>query len=833
MPAKRLEVVIAGDAKGAAEAFAQTEKSAGSLGDKIKSAGGVAAAGLGAITAGVIGAGVGLFQVGDNFDAAFDKIRVGTGATGEQLEALKDDFRGVAENVPASFDDVSTALTELNQRLGITGAPLDNLSTQMLNLSRITGTDLHTNIQDMTRLFGDWSVATADQSKVMDEMYRASQATGVGINELAQQVVQFGAPLRGLGFGFEESVAMLGKWQKEGVNVENVMGAMKKAYGQFSKEFGQKAPEEFRKFIEQVSKAPSASAAAALAIEKLGVRNGPDFAAAVKEGKFAYSDLVDRIKNGTDDINTAAGDTEDFAEKWQKFTNKLQIMVEPLATGVFGALGAALDGLSPYFDAFDEWMSDTIPTAMAKVQAKWEQWQPALEGAASAIGGALSTAFDGVRGAIDWLSKPENDEALKGVAATVGVVLAGAFVTLGISATEAAIGVLAATWPLLALAAAIGGLVFVVLKAYENFEWFRTAVAAVKDAALRFWNDALVPLADWLRTTWVNDVWPKVLTVVDQVRAVWPKVEQAILSAYNTALKPIVDFILANLDTFKQLGIVLAVVAGIVGAVLVAASLAAIGTLAVFAGIIGVVIVATVALFVAFMKLVQIVWDVFNNVRNALGGVIDWFENVIQVGWDLFNNVRDATGRAQGAILGIPVAAAQMAYGVAVKINEAIAWFQGLPWRILGALGDLGGLLLNAGRDIIGGLMRGITDRFDDLRRLLGNVTQFISDHKGPLDVDRALLVPAGRAIMGGLMEGIRVEVPSLRAELGGVTAEVPTMVSSSSTLAPSAGSARHETHYHFHVEGAAVYDQASLGRVAAGALQAFKDRGGRLPVAG
>src|SRR5690606_16039053 len=57
------------------------------------------------VTAPLAAAAGGLVAAGKQFDDAFDKIRIGTGATGEALEARKEDFRQVAAQVPASFED--------------------------------------------------------------------------------------------------------------------------------------------------------------------------------------------------------------------------------------------------------------------------------------------------------------------------------------------------------------------------------------------------------------------------------------------------------------------------------------------------------------------------------------------------------------------------------------------------------------------------------------------------------------------------------------------------------------------------------------------------------
>ena len=113
------------------------DRKAGGLGSSFKMMGSAAAAGFVAVSAAAVGAGVALYNIGSQFDSAYDKIRVNTGATGEALGSLQQSFRNVVRTVPADFDTASTAIAGLNQRLGLTGQPLEAVSRRMLELGRI------------------------------------------------------------------------------------------------------------------------------------------------------------------------------------------------------------------------------------------------------------------------------------------------------------------------------------------------------------------------------------------------------------------------------------------------------------------------------------------------------------------------------------------------------------------------------------------------------------------------------------------------------------------------------------------------------------------------
>lgn len=338
---RTVRVKFDGTSQGLDQAAKQGSKSVGRFEQNMNRASvGILAAGA-AIS-------VGLVAVGDQFDNAYDRIRVGTGKIGGQLDGLKDDFRAVAKEVPASFDTVSIAITELNKRTGLTGVGLQKLAEQEIRLAQLTGSDLASTIESTTRLFGDWSIAVDKQGVSLDQLFRASQQTGIGVDQLAQLVVQFGAPLRQLGFGFTESLVMLGKWNKEGVNTELVLGGLKKALGTFAKQ-GKDPVVALQALIKSLVDAKSTMQANQIAVEALGVKAGPDFAAAVREGRFNYQDLVATVAGGTDTIIGAAKDTDDWKESLQKLKNDAMIQIEPLALSFFDTISTkgipALEGI--------------------------------------------------------------------------------------------------------------------------------------------------------------------------------------------------------------------------------------------------------------------------------------------------------------------------------------------------------------------------------------------------------------------------------------------------------------------------------------------------------
>lgn len=371
----------------------------------------VAMAGGAAVAAGIAVGTKALVDLGESFDSAYDTIRVGTGATGDALEGLKDDFRAVFTSVPTDMETASTAVADLNTRLGLTGEPLQALSTQFINLSRITGTDLPTNISNITRVFGDWNMSADEQGGALDKLYRAAQASGIGIDQLSTSVVQSGASLRTLGFDFDESIALLAQFDKAGVNSEAVMAGLKSGIGKMAKE-GESVPETFRRLMGEIEKLGPGSEATALAVEMFGTRAGNDLADAIGTGKFAIDDMMAAITDGEDTIAQAAKDTDDWRESLTRLKNKALVALEPVAVGLFNALGWLADAFVALTEnedvqAFFSELGATIAAVaepivwlVGVVVENWDAIKRVIGTALSVVADLIRAVMAAIRG--DW-----------------------------------------------------------------------------------------------------------------------------------------------------------------------------------------------------------------------------------------------------------------------------------------------------------------------------------------------------------------------------------------------------------------------------------------------
>jgi len=328
------------------------------------------------IAAGLTAAvGKGLYDVGKEFDQAFDTIRTGTGKTGKAFKGLQKDLKGTMKGLPVDINDAGVAIAELNTRLDITGKPLRSLSKQMLELSRITGTDVKENVAATARAFGDWEVKTGDQSKTLNYMFKASQASGASVSELGRQVVQFGAPLRQVGFDFEQAVAMFANFEKAGVNTQTMMPGLKFALKKFLK-----ADIDPKKGLAKAFKGiEDGSIKSSEALDLFGQRAGADMVEAVKQGRFHIDSFVKTLEDGDDTILKSAKDTQSFSEKWLIFKNNLKLKIEPAASALFDKIGDGMERVtgilndpnltgSQKFDKIMDGMTNQVVQALPKIE---------------------------------------------------------------------------------------------------------------------------------------------------------------------------------------------------------------------------------------------------------------------------------------------------------------------------------------------------------------------------------------------------------------------------------------------------------------------------------
>lgn len=400
---KTLEQVIAIAGKlepSLQQSIGKADKLTSGMGSKLKktaaiTAGAFAAVGTAAAAAAMAG-GKYLLDLGTKFDESADTIRIGTGATGEALAALQADCDAVYKSIPGDLEGASTAIADFNTRLGLTGEPLQKLSIQANQVCDMLGEDLPTVIESSSQAFQQWGVSEDEMSNKMDYLFKVSQSTGIGFNDLATKMQKYGAQLQDLGLDFDHASALMGQLEKAGVNTDEALGALKKSVGTMAKE-GLSASEGIAKYTEEIKNAESAEKAAAIASEVFGTRAGSTMAAAIRDGTLSVEDLTAELQANGETISGAAEDTYDFAERLEMFKHTAEVALKPLANTVFDSLNAlmpiaaqAIEAFLPVLEQVASSAAPVIEQIVSVVSQGLEQMTPMIVEFGAQVGPMLS-----------------------------------------------------------------------------------------------------------------------------------------------------------------------------------------------------------------------------------------------------------------------------------------------------------------------------------------------------------------------------------------------------------------------------------------------------------
>lgn len=236
----------------------------------------------------------------------------------------------------------------------------------------------------------------------------------------------------------------------------------------------------------------------------------------------------------------------------------------------------------------------------------------------------------------------------------------------------------------------------------------------------------------------------------------------------------------------------------VVGAIAAGVSIAAAGIAAAIPWIIAFApVIAIIAAVAAAAWLIVSNWgvitkfmgDLWNKVQAVVGGFIGWIRN----NWPMLLAI--ITGPIGLAVLYVIRHWDSIKEGAANMINGLVGFFTGLPGRIGRAVGNMGSLLYNSGKDLINGLLNGAGS-------LLRNIGNFFLDKvpgwiKEPFKKALGIHSPStvfkgfGKNTVQGLVNGITGARGMISTAMGTVSKAVSTglSIAASPTITANVGS--------------------------------------------
>jgi phage-related protein len=164
----------------------------------------------------------------------------------------------------------------------------------------------------------------------------------------------------------------------------------------------------------------------------------------------------------------------------------------------------------------------------------------------------------------------------------------------------------------------------------------------------------------------------------------------------------------------------------------------------------------------------------FEYAKQALSGALDFLVSMFT---EFPGKIIQAIGPLAGMLWdAMQAASLKMLIAIQHGISDLVAKVKQIPQRARDAVSGIGSTLLNAGKELLRGFIRGITSMIGNVKSTLGDITSKLTSWKGPESLDKKILTPNGQMVIDGFMKGIDRATPGLRSQLQGLTSDIPGM---------------------------------------------------------
>jgi TP901 family phage tail tape measure protein len=798
---------LAGDAAGV-----QAEK-VSAAGDKAAGAG-AAFGNFGMLTdLAIAGIGYESVKMAMSFQKAMELLVTQAGVPQKELGSLKSGILDLAGAVGFSPDSLAVSLYHVASNMESLGAT----APQMLNAVRIAAEGAKTgnaNLEDVTNaLTAAIASGIPGVSNYEQAMGVLNATVGVGDMKMQDLADAFGGGMLATVKGF-------------GVTL-NEVGAALATFGD-SNIRGAKAGTELRMAVQALG-APGTGPVAAAALKKLGLaytQLGTDMAS--KGGlQFAINDLAEHmIKAGYTGSRVGEIITQAFGKKAGTGIN---VLVEQL-----DRFNSKFKPLKDGADQFGKAWGDT----QKNLSQQWDELKGTFDALLTGIGSKLIPVLSSVAGFL--LKNKGLVETLTPV--ILGLVAAFALAAVAVKAFEAAQAVFSLLTSPIGLV--IIAIALLAVGIYELVKHWKTVEKAGREAAR-----AIEGAWSHVYSAVVSPVIKAFDTVKKTVGAVWSDIWRDAVAPVIRAFDAVKEAITSSFDSWwKSHGAEVKEVWGAIWRFVsdyfkiewdIVVAVVKIGW-AVISAIFKTAWTVTVAivktgwdLLMAVMKpamdilitIFKVSWDVISTIFKVawdlIAGIVKIaiaaIQAIIKVTWDIIvgifnvfldvvtghwgkawddikatvtqvvNAVKGFLSAAWDAIKGTAVSAWNALYGgVKSILSDLLGLAARLPGEILGALGDVGHLLWNAGVSIVKGLISGITSMIGDVTSTVSGIASKVAGFFGLSPAKEGPLAGGGAPFIRG--QHFAADIAAGMASGHGSVAAAARQLASSAAISPSAG---------------------------------------------
>lgn len=568
------------------------------------------------VSASIVGLGVAAVKVGSDFDAAMSQVSATSGATGKDLQDLRDKAKEMGASTKFSASESAEAMNYMamagwNSKQMIAGLP------GILNLAAASNESLANTSDIVTDALTAFGLTAEDSGHFADVMAKTSSSANTNVSLMGETFKQV-APLAGtLGFSVEDTSLAIGLMANAGIKGSQAGTSLKAALANLSsptdkmkakmKELGismtdsngQTKPlitiiTELREKFGKLSKSQQTAAASTI----FGKEAMSGMLAVINASDKDFNSLYENIKN-------ADGAAEDMAKTMQDNLQgdltTLSSALEGLGIKISEALTPVLREITQAVTEFISWLNGLDDHIISVITV--------VAGLVAAIGPLLvliGTLAGPVSNAISLFGKMKL--AMYSATTQTGLI-------------SSALGALNA--PIIAIIAIIAVVVAAVINLWNTNEGFRQNVISIVNnisaIVQNLWNNFLKPVFSLIMGI-VEELWQNSLLPL------WNKVNSFIASIVSDVSKminkvtPLINLIV------NLLSVVLVPVISLVGAVFTTMVSTAINMFSVLLDNISGIVTGISQIF---NGLIDFIVGIFTgNWERAIKGIVNIFKGI-------------------------------------------------------------------------------------------------------------------------------------------------------------------------------------------------------------
>ena len=685
------------------------------------------------VTAAVGGLGAAAVKVASDFDSAMSQVAAVSGATGKDLEALRDKAREMGSKTKFSASEAAEAMNYMAMAGWKTNDMLSGIEG-IMNLAAASGEDLATTSDIVTDALTALGLSAEDSGHFADILAAASSNANTNVSMMGE-TFKYCAPVAGaLGFTAEDTAEAIGLMANAGIKSSQAGTAMRSMMTNLTGEV-KFVGDAFGELTIQTTNTDGsmrslgdilADCRAAFAQMSESEKAANAEALVGKNAMSGFLAVMNAAPGDIEKLNSAINNCDGTAEKMaatmqDNLAGQLTILksqLEELAISIGEILMPYIRQIVGWIQGLVDWLN-SLDEGTKKIIVTVALVAAALGPVLIVIGkvvGAVGTIMTVV---------PQIASAISGVIAFVSGTVIPA-----ISAVVAAIG-----WVPLAIAAVVA--ILVVL--YNKCEWFREAVNAIWTQIKEFFVSAWEVICSFFTET-IPNAWNSLVSFFQGIPAWWSGLWQSVGDFFsniwtnmmnNPVLTGIVDMIRSlweNLSTTLQ---------GIWNGIKTAAS----GAWELIKNVVlGPVLLLIDLVTGNFTKLKEDAANIWNNIKNAASNIWNGIKQVVgSLAQGLANHVSILLTGLKNTITNI---------WTAIKNTASSAW-NGLKNLVSSIASNLKQAAINAFKAMVSGIRSALSSLGSVVQSGFQSAISFITSLPG-----KAL--EWGKDFINGIADGIR-----------------------------------------------------------------------------